>query len=94
MGDLLTAIRTGGGGLKKATERVLNEKPEDGDSQNVLLAEIRRGRELKKVVVQKEKPQSAVPQLGGVSIGAILARRAALEDSDSESDDDDDEWND
>ena len=91
--DLLSAIRGGGGGLKKATDRVLPEPSGPVDSQSQLLNEIRNGRQLKKVVIPTEKPKPSAPQLGGVSIGAILARRAALEDSDSESDDDD-EWND
>ena len=91
--DLFAAIRAGGGGrLRKASDRVLADKPVD--TQSALLDEIRKGRNLKKVVVQKASPAKGAPSdaLGGLSVGAILARRAALADSDSDSDDD--EWDD
>ena len=93
--DLLAAIRSGaGGGLKKASDRVMPEKDNPGDTQSAMLAEIRAGRHLKKVVVQKAAPKQE-QQVGGLNIAAILNRRAALaDDSETDDDDDDDEWND
>ena len=95
--DLLAAIRKGAtGGLKKASDRVMADKPDSpGDSHTGLLAEIRKGRELKKVVVQKKAPAHQDPtSLGGLSVAAILNRRAALANDSETDDDDDDEWDD
>ena len=94
--DLLAAIRKGAtGGLKKASDRVMAAKPEsEGDSHNGLLAEIRKGRELKKVVVQKKVAHQDPTSLGGLSVAAILNRRAALANDSETDDDDDDEWDD
>ena len=92
-GDLLAAIRSGaGGGLKKASERVMPEKEDPADSQSAMLAEIRAGRHLKKVGVQKAVKQEQ--PVGGLNIAAILSRRAALADDSETDDDDDDEWGD
>ena len=59
-----------------------------------ILAEIRKGRELKKVVVQKKVAHQDLTSLGGLSVAAILNRRAALANDSETDDDDDDEWDD
>ena len=97
-GDLLAAIRLGAGGgqLRKASDRVLPEKEgSGGDPQNALLNEIRNGRQLKHVVKRMQSAKAVdSTTLGGLSVAAILQRRAALQ-ADSETDeDDDDDWND
>ena len=61
------------------------------------MAAIRGGKALKKVVVNKAPAKTADPavgMMGGLSVAAILARRAALAgDDDDDSDwDDEDEW--
>ena len=138
---LLVAIRSGQGGLKKASDRQLADQPPNG--RNALFDEIIRGKALKKVLApachsppliapecysrhlsvpdRRPRPRSATERvgaplcyaqvivsesprkseqpftLGGVSVTAILARRAALdgdEDDDDNSEWDDDEWDD
>ena len=92
--DLLAAIRGGGGGLKKASDRAPPpELPpgESGGGMSDLLKEIQKGRNLKKVVVQEKAPV-APTTMGGLSVAAILARRAALDGDESSTDDS--EWED
>ena len=90
---LLAAIRGGAAaGLKKAADRGPTQSVSSGDPHNALLSEIAKGRQLRKVVVEQKAPEA--PQtMGGLSVAAILARRAALAGSDEESSDDD-EWDD
>ena len=67
-----------------------------GDAHGALLASIRKGRALKKVENEPKKKQE--PQgtagMGGVSVAAILARRAALAVDGSDDSDSDDAWDD
>ena len=60
---------------------------------NALLSDIKRGRQLKKVVVEEKKAKEP-ETLGGFSVAGILARRAALDGDESESSSDDGEWDD
>ena len=90
---LLAAIRGGGGGLKKAGERAMPEKVVP--ARNALLDEITRGKALKKVIISEAPKAAEQPMtLGGLSVAAILARRAALQGDEDDDSDDDDEWDD
>jgi len=94
-GALMDAIRTGGGGLKKAGDRPAPAAPPPADERGALMDAIRSGNtRLKKVDTNAPKPAAAAPMsLGGVSVAAILARRQALADSGDE-DSDDEDWED
>ena len=94
---LLAQIRGGAGGLKKASDRPAPAAPAPTGGRNALLDEITKGKALKKVVVDSAstKPEAAAPTMGGLSVAAILNRRAALAGSDEDdSDSDDSEWDD
>ena len=64
-------------------------------ARNALLDEITRGKALKKVIISEAPKAAEQPMtLGGLSVAAILARRAALQGDEDDDSDDDDEWDD
>ena len=73
-----------------------DSEADGGDAHGALLASIRKGRALKKVENEPKKKQE--PQgtagMGGVSVAAILARRAALAVDGSDDSDSDEAWDD
>jgi len=73
-----------------------DSEADGGDAQSALLASIRKGRALKKVDIEpKKKPEpQGTAGMGGVSVAAILARRAALAVDGSDDSDSDDAWDD
>jgi len=90
--NLLDEIRNPNLTLKKS-ERPVAPKPVDARTN--LLAEIAKGKQLKKTVINQK--QSPLPKSGGNmldSVHAMLEQRRAVIADDSDSDDDSDGWDD